>query len=117
MEYFARNGKPCPYGVWSEMLADRKYREVRVDELPNGTKVETIWLGVDGRSFYLRPRPIDRHLIFYTTVSFPKEAGRKRKNQYFRYATEREARAGHRAAVRKYGRGAKKLHQRRTRSR
>jgi hypothetical protein len=108
MEYFSREGKPCPYRVWSEMLADRNYREIRMDELPNGIKVETCWLGVDGRSFYLRPRPIDRHLIYYTTVRFSKTGRRKRENKYFRYATEREARAGHIAAVRKYGLGRKR---------
>lgn len=82
------------------MLADRNYREIQSDALPNGTKVETCWLGVDGRSFYLRPRRIERHLIFYTVVIFPKNGHGKPENRYFRYATEREARAGHRAAVR-----------------
>jgi hypothetical protein len=109
MEYFTREGIPCPYAVWSELLADRDYRELWSDELLDGTKVETCWLGVDGRSFYLRPRRIDRHLIFYTTISFPRREGRrKRENQYHRYATEREARAGHRAAVRKYRLGRKR---------
>lgn len=117
MEYFSRDGKPCPFGVWSEMLADHSYREVLLDEMPDGTRVETVWLGVDGRSFYLRPRPIDRHLIFYTTVIFPQKAGRKWKNLYFRYATEREARSGHHAAVRKYGPGARRIQRRHAPSR
>ncbi len=108
MEYLTREGIPCPYGVWSEMLSDRDYREIQSDDLPNGTKVETCWLGVDGRSFYLRPPRIRRHLIFYTVVTFAKKEGRTRENRYFRYATEREARVGHRAAVRKYRLGTKK---------
>src|SRR5260370_41224834 len=101
MDYFMRDGTRCPYGVWSELLADSDYCEIRSDELPNGTRIETCWLGVDGRSFYLWPRRIDKHFIFYTMVTFPKKGPKKPENQYFRYTTEREARKGHQAAVRK----------------
>jgi hypothetical protein len=112
MQYFTRDGIECPYGVWAEALADSGYRELQVDELPNGLRVETIWLGVDGHSFYLKPRRIDRPLIFYTTIKFPKSGRSKRRNKYFRYATEREAWAGHRAALRKYVSASKRLRRR-----
>ena len=103
MQYLMRDGTPCPYNVWSELLADPEYRELVSDLIHDGTRVETCWLGVDGRSFYLRHRPIDPHLIFYTMVTFPQNGRRKRPNVYLRYATENEALAGHRAAVRRYG--------------
>ena len=101
--YHKRDGSPCPFEEWSELMADKDYVRLQSTDLPDGTVIETVWLGVDGRSFYLRPPHIDKHLIFYTTVSFPKHGKTKRANKYFRYGTEQEARNGHEAAVRKYG--------------
>jgi hypothetical protein len=60
MIYYQRDGTPCAYECWSELLADRGYRELQSNQLANGTRVETFWLGIDGRSFYLRPPRIDR---------------------------------------------------------
>ena len=101
--YYKRDGRPCSYEEWSELMADKDYVRLQSIDLPDETVIGTVWLGVDGRSFYLRPPHIDQHLIFYTTISFPKHGKMKRANKYFRYATEQEARDGHEAAVRRYG--------------
>src|SRR5580692_7274663 len=99
--FLTRDGTPCSYEHWHELLTDSNYRILQSDELPNGIKVDTDWIGIDGRSFYFRPPRIERDLIFVTMVRFPNKRP-KRATKYLRYATEQEAQKGHEAVVRKY---------------
>jgi hypothetical protein len=102
--FFKRNGRPCSYEEWSELLNDPEYRTIKVTELPNGTTIETSWVGISGESFYTRRRGLSEHLIFVTTLTLPKP-GKKAEKKYFHYASETEAKAGHAAITREYGGG------------
>ena len=93
--WYDRNGQPIPRELAAGLLEDDKYRCVAYTTLTDGRRVSTIWLGLD-HDFSRKGPP----LIFESAVIKP-----LRGTQYGlceeqrRYATEAEARAGHREVV------------------
>lgn len=78
-------------------LRDMKYKRVAYDELKNGYRVSTVWLGLDHNHGW--PSEGDKPLIFETMV-FLHEGYAEQDMQ--RYSTEKEAVAGHKAMVKKW---------------
>ena len=77
-DFFDRAGQPISMVDWSNKLDVWDYRRVALDDLPNGKRVSTVWLGA-------RPG-------LFETMTFP-------GLRIQRYETEAEALAGHRAMV------------------
>src|SRR5437868_3160304 len=80
--------------AWARGFKDPDQRIIEQTELPDGRLVSTVWLGLD-HSFGGGPP-----MIFETMV-FPKR-GDYSELDCERWATEEEARAGHRRLVEKW---------------
>jgi len=78
---------------WSAKFNDMDYKRVALDELPNGYRVSTVWLGLDHSFGGATP------LIFETMV-FPADGWGD--EDCARYSTEAEAIDGHAAMVAKW---------------
>lgn len=91
--YYDREGKPISMREWCALLEDAKYKILRRTDLPDGSWVSTVWLGLDHRFEEGAP------LIFETMV-FPK--GSWAELDCNRYNTEESALAGHEAMVEKW---------------
>lgn len=84
--YYDMDGQPMSLEAWAAMLNDIDTRQLALDELPNGQRVSTVWLGLD-HSFGNGPP-----LIFETMVfggRYPRDLDGER------YATRDEALSGH----------------------
>jgi hypothetical protein len=90
VRYYSRAGEPMTFDEWVEAFESRTLGDngVAVDELEDGAYISTVWLGLD-HSFG-GPVP----LIFETMVF-----GGPHDGFCERYATEEQARAGHRRAL------------------
>jgi len=107
--YYDRAGFPIPADgptppvlVWAQRMEQRDSRAVALDELPDGSQLSTVWLGLDrammgpplifetmrvtGPRSHHRPRP----LPFPNPFGEPDE-----KTERLRYTTEEEALAAH----------------------
>jgi hypothetical protein len=88
--YYDRQGRLVSAAQWQARFNDARYKIVARDRV-NGWLVSTVWLGLD-YSFGSGPP-----LIFETMVFSP---GNDPEEEYCdRYATEAQARAGHRYAL------------------
>jgi len=74
--YYDRQGFPIPGEVgdehaatlrWATMQADRDYARLAWDDLPDGSSLSTVWLGLDHNMCCGRP-------AIFETVRFPAEA-------------------------------------------
>lgn len=86
--YYDWEGKPISRTTWGRLWTDE--RHIGDTEVAEGICVSTVWLGLDHNFFGEGPP-----LIFETMVF-----GGELDEMCWRYATEREARAGHAEAVR-----------------
>jgi len=119
-QYYDRQGFPIPTVdgeeptlVWARMTQDGDYKRVAWDELPDGSHLSTVWLGLD-HSFAGKP-------LIFETMRFSKEthestmfAGARFRDELsftdpvdgeettqLRYTTEEEALAAHHEIVRR----------------
>jgi hypothetical protein len=109
--YYDRQGFPIPAVdgveptlVWARLHADTAYRRVALDELPDGSVLSTVWLGLD-HGFGGPP------LIFETMrfspaspdrLEFPDPFGEPGETiDQLRYPTEEDALASHHEIVRR----------------
>jgi hypothetical protein len=83
--YYDWEGRPIDRETWSRLFEDE--RHIGADDLDDGVMVSTVWLGI---STSLSDPP----LIFETMVF-----GGPFNERTWRWATEAEARAGHREIV------------------
>ncbi|SRR6266851_2866902 len=89
---YNRKGEPISLNEWMNLFENVDYKVVQQDELPDGTLISTVWLGLD-HSFGSGPP-----LIFETMV-FPKGGS---SDEMDRYCIEDEARKGHAAMLEKW---------------
>lgn len=92
-KYFDKVGKPLELLTWARLFEDVSYRRIAADTVPDGKVVSTVWLGTDYSS--------NNPPLIYETVVFTNGYGLS-KVEEMRYATEMEAREGHRQMVQKY---------------
>lgn len=90
IRHYDKNGKPMEMMAWA--LALESDRRVGLDVLEDGTRVSTVWLGLD-HSFGDGPP-----LIFETMVNLPKHGW----TDQVRYSTLEQAEDGHKAMVEKW---------------
>lgn len=95
---FDRDGTPLTLAAWTEKFEMPGYKRVDETTLEDGTWISTVWIGLD-HSFGM-----GEPLIFETMV-FPSKEGPLSELAMDRYATEEEARRGHRRMVEAYRRG------------
>lgn len=86
--WYDKQGKPLSILEASQKFEDVDYKTISHDILSDGTRVSTVWLGLD-HSFF----PYDNILIFETMV-FPSETDYGDIDSD-RYSTLAQARAGH----------------------
>lgn len=87
-DHYDKNGDAITLEEWMHLFEDMEYRRIAWTELPNGTTVSTVWLGLAHGHGPNGP------LIFETMVQ---EKGSW--NEQYRYATLEEAKVGHKARV------------------
>ena len=44
--YFDRNGAPITAEEWARLMEDVEYRRIACDDLPDGGRLSTVWLGL-----------------------------------------------------------------------
>jgi hypothetical protein len=103
--YYDRQGFPIPSRdgksptlVWADMSADRDYKIVRQDLLPDGTMLSTVWLGLDHA--WAGPPRIFETMRFSNegdgaVLEFPDPREDGTETEQLRYCTEEEALAHH----------------------
>ena len=92
-EFYDRQGHPMTLIAWAESFENN--RQVALTILKDGTRISTIWLGLDHGRYFGHDAP----LIFETMV-FPSESYTDLDCQ--RYSTEAEAVNGHAHMVEKW---------------
>jgi hypothetical protein len=85
--YYDRNGAPISPEAWIRLFSE-DYQRIATDTA-NDVTVSTVWLGLDHSFTADEPRQIFETMVF----------GGEHDQECWRYATEQEAREGHRAAV------------------
>lgn len=84
--YYDRAGKKITSIEWRNLSEDREYRRIEFEELPDGTQVSTVWLGLEhGVNDDGKP-------LIFETMSFLPNGDSDKCRRYF---TEEEARLGH----------------------
>jgi hypothetical protein len=91
INYYNKQGKEISMEEWGELHSDKKYVQVKLDKLPNGKLVSTVWLGLN-HSFK------EGGILIFETLIFS-EGDDNCDMQ--RYATEEEAIQGHKEMVEK----------------
>lgn len=86
-----KEGRPIPPEEWGRLHEDDSYRVIGYTEIPGGSAVSTVWVGIN--MFFMKPGV--QPLIFETMIF-----GGPLDEQQWRYATERSAKLGHIDAVR-----------------
>ena len=90
--YFDKAGQPISFNKWIELsCVDPTYHQVACDVLADGTRISTVWLGLNHNLQLGRP------LIFETMVFSQRPELSER--YCWRYSTLAEAEAGHAAAL------------------
>ena len=115
--YYAKDGTPIGDTLtWAELFEDREYTRVAETILEDGTRISTIWLGLDHNFFDNGPPIIFESMVFDGAVSYTEgiaaneELGLPARGPMAyheswdeqRYSTEAEAIAGHDALVKKW---------------
>jgi hypothetical protein len=90
-KYYRRDGTPCDMKEWAEYM--RRDRRVAYNELQNGLRVSTVYLGLD-HSFD-GPAPLIFETMVFPLVGYGDLDCR-------RYSTEEQAKAGHAEMVEKW---------------
>lgn len=111
--YYGRDGKPIPMCEWSVRFEDREgYSRIAATTVGQWW-ISTVWLGMDHGFRLLREGEPVVPVIFETMVFWHGPEGGEPDQDRFqdRYCTEKEARRGHAAVVRRYRKEAKKLAQ------
>lgn len=90
--YYNKQGKPIDMGTWTILQWMADYRTVAIESVGSIT-VSTVWLGT-GSQF----APLGLPLIF-ETMMFRPDGGLAMGGYQERYATEKEALAGHALAL------------------
>lgn len=91
--YYDREGQPISFEDWGNSMEEMENRRrVAKDELPNGYRVSTVWLGLC-HSFEAEH---SEHMIFETMVFPP---GSYLDLACLRYSSEDAALAGHRRMI------------------
>lgn len=85
--YYDRLGQPISAAVWAMLKEDIDYTVVANDYLPDGTRVSTLWLGID-HGFTMNGAGVP---IIFETMVF----GGPLHREMYRYATEELALEGH----------------------
>lgn len=98
--YRDKFGKPVSREVWSALFEDFEYRRVAETTLPNGYWVSTVWMGID---LGLLSDP----LHFETMVFTKKVDGDPLDTR--RYHSLDDAKTGHDAVVKEWGRNGLRL--------
>jgi hypothetical protein len=94
-KYYDRQGKLLKRrAAWEAKWRDPNYPNVASTKLPDGKRVSTLWVGLDG-SFGRGPPLIFETMVFRSENSFGDELDR------VRYSTEEEALEGHERLVKK----------------
>jgi hypothetical protein len=86
--YFARDGRAITQDQWVAYEQDEKYRRIALTDVGRRGHVSTIWLGIDYSWGLGRP-------VFFETLIRDSPMG----EHILRYSTLRDARRGHRLAV------------------
>lgn len=96
LNYYDQQGNPISWAryVYLEMKAQRTRTKHVGDDVTDGVRVSTVWLGEDW-SFGRAAQP----QIFETALFFDDKDGEATTEIFARYADEETARAGHQAAV------------------
>jgi hypothetical protein len=110
-----------PTLVWAQMREQPDYPIVAVDELPDGSRLSTVWLGLDhgygGRPLIFEtmrfsaeseelmlvgPGGVERMAAYSPSIEFPDPFGEPGDlTEQLRYSTEEEALAAHHEIVRR----------------
>lgn len=111
--YYDKAGFPIPAVdgveptlVWAQMMEDLDYKRVAYDELPDGSYLSTVWLGLD-HSHGLGPPLIFETMRFpnddtFAQMEFPDIFGESDETvECLRYGSEEEALAAHHEIVRR----------------
>lgn len=93
--YFDRKGNPITMREWGVAL-ETTDRHVGLTDLADGTRVSTVWLGLDHRF----PRDTGLPPLIFETMVFP--PGSLSELDMRRYATEEEALKGHAELVQEW---------------
>lgn len=99
IHWYDKNGKPLyDYEEIEKLLNDVEYKRVAVTTLSDGTWISTVWLGLDYS--WSEGNPI----IFETMVFSEKKDkdGFTEDLEMQRYSTLEQAKAGHKAMVKKW---------------
>ena len=104
-DYYNKDGGAITLEQWGKLVGDQDYRVIARSDLPNGIYVSTIWLGIDhriGRYDYSQRDPIIFESMAFAPIppDSPLKLGRELDQK--RYATLRQAKAGHNRMVAKY---------------
>jgi hypothetical protein len=91
MNHFDKAGQPIDIRQFARLAQNKDYRRIGWDLLPDGRVLSTVWLGINHQ--YGEGLP-----LIFETLLFAKE-GKWEALECQRYATEAEARAGHRAML------------------
>jgi len=91
--YYDKTGKFIGLVEWAKLSEQRDYRRIGFDELGNGYRVSTVWLGLDHRFGSGSP-------LFFETMVF--EDGSWSEVDCDRYGSEEDALIGHAAMVAKW---------------
>jgi hypothetical protein len=109
--YYDRQGFPIPADaargleptlVWAELSTQADYKIVARDEVPDGSRLSTVWLGLD-HSFGSAP-------LFFETMRFPADSAAELEfpdpktdepTTQLRYGSEEEALAAHHEILRR----------------
>lgn len=92
--HYDREGRPIEMWQWCMLVESFDYKVIEKSQLPDGTEVSTVWLGLD-HGFGGGPP------LIFESMTFP-PPGSEAKQDQDRYVTEEEARAGHAAMVAKW---------------
>jgi hypothetical protein len=108
--YYDREGFPIPaigdalaVLVWARMMEGKPGRHVAADELPDGSHLSTVWLGLDHAYMgaplifeTMRFAPSDDTAAARAALPFPDPFGEPdEETEQLRYTTEEEALAAH----------------------
>jgi hypothetical protein len=120
--YYDRAGFPIPCEVdadvtdgagvfmptlsWAQRMQDHDYRVVACDDLPDGSYLSTVWLGLDHSYGFGRPLIFETMRFHpdtdYASRDFPDPYGEPGETtEQLRYTTEEEAFAAHHEIVRR----------------